>query len=258
MSAEAQDRPDCDRYAAAMAARYDEIRRDARRHLAAHAPELDGVTVPGGDRWGVSAVLRPPLPQAAWEALAELRDIIGDDHLFYGPSDVHLTLRSLERYRPEADANEAVIGAYAEALRWAFMQSPPFVVAFRGIISGRSGLLLCGYAGEALHALRRQLFARLASEGLAHSGPETIAEKLRTTAHVSLAVYRKPLASAPRLLKQLDRLSTERFGSFQPTEAEIVRYRLASGRIQTETLASIAIDFASAAVPMPLEHPRCP
>lgn len=220
--------------------RYEAIWSGARAIVSSGAVHVDPLPEPGQPRWGVSAVLRPDLPDAVWRRLDRLVELLGPGHAVYDPSGVHVTLRSLESYRSHVPVDDDLVRAYASVLASLRAPGGPLRVRFRGIVGTPTGVILCGYPQFDLVSLRRRYFAELAERGLTESGPETRLDGLRDSCHASLVVFGGPLRHPAAAFALLEDARFEDFGVVACDRIEIVRYARDRHTVETHVLATVS------------------
>lgn len=140
-------------------------------------------------RWGVSVIakVQPPL-DATLAGLAEsCRRFCGDNHTFYQRASVHITVRSCEFHRADIAHNAPAVRHYRTALAEVSRAHAPFEIAYCGVNTNRTGVIVQGYpVTTTLQQLREALHLRLVELG-AKSGPEQ--DGVRRTAHSSIVVF---------------------------------------------------------------------
>lgn len=106
-----------------------------RRAVLAGDVRLERLPSSAGERWGVSAILRPAgrvVDRLA--GLSEsLGEIAGPGHWVHGAPAMHFTLRALEPYRLDVPPEDPLRLLYAAALREAVAGLPTVGIELRGV-----------------------------------------------------------------------------------------------------------------------------
>ncbi len=147
-----------------------------------------------------------------------------------GPSDLHMTVTSLEPYRDEVDP--ALVDAYRGAAEDALRDGIPQVV-FRGLGGSTAGVFAQGFADDRLLAVRQ----RMREVGAAlHGGVPPAPAFIRATAHVSLTVHR---AAVPEreVAAYVDSSRDVPLGDLGGACLALVRYREVDGGMRLEPVA---------------------
>ncbi len=211
---------------AAIAALYDRIAATGAAALATGAVVPDPLPSDGDERWGISAVFVPaPWPPALARVADELAVLLGPAHVVYRPDALHVTLRQFEGHRsdvPDDDglvqACRAVLGAFAAATR-------PVVLTLRGLVASSTGIVVKGWPGFDLQAMRRDLQRRLEAAGVPMAGPERGRGSLRRSAHASLAIFGGALERPAALAAFVARHADTDFGRHAFDHVRLVGFR---------------------------------
>ncbi|WP_439690783.1 2'-5' RNA ligase family protein [Curtobacterium sp. SP.BCp] len=213
--------------------RYDALWARARSSYETGDLVIDRPPVDGDARWGLSLVVLPgaELHARLVEATDALADRMAGPQTVVAPSDLHMTVTSLEPYRDEVDP--VLVDAYwvaaGEALRGGMPQ-----VSFRGLGGSAAGVFAQGFADDRLLAVRR----RMREVGAAlHGGEPPTPAFIRDTAHVSLTVHR---AAAPEshVAAFVDSARDVPLGDLRGACLALVRYREVGGAMRLEPIAS--------------------
>jgi hypothetical protein len=194
----------------------------------------------GDARWGLSVVfpidgfvldaLRPEL-----DAMTRLRK---SPHLVYAPDDLHSTVRSLEGFQDTVPA--AQIEHYAEQLNRLTRGIGPIEVDYVGLSGTPSGIFVCGYPSPTLAELRERLHHDQLPTG--PIGVRSVdAKRTRTTAHVSLVVFRPPLTDETNLAEYVSARAATRYGRLAVRSLSVVRYRPTADSVHMEELSRVAL-----------------
>jgi hypothetical protein len=219
--------------------RYESLWRCNRAALLRNEVSVDPVPEEGDHRWGVSVVLRPKLPRLVWAKLDALSRFAGQDHSYYSQANVHVTIRSAERYRANIPTGDDAIANYAAAMRVTLAPFQYYELRFKGLVATKTSLILCGYPLFDLAALRKRLHENLAQLGLTVDSPEPDGGALRNTCHASLAVFAGPLADPTSFAATIDDMLAFDFGTSVSYDAQLVSYRRTPDDVQVTTLVSV-------------------
>lgn len=215
------------------ASKYDALWSGARSAYGTGELSIDRPPVDGDARWGLSLVVLPgaELRARLVEATDALADRMAGPQTVVAPSDLHMTVTSLEPYRDEVDPVlvEAYRVAAGEALRGGMPQ-----VSFRGLGGSAAGVFAQGFADDRLLAVRR----RMREVGAAlHGGEPPAPAFVRDTAHVSLSVHRAA-APEPKVAAYVDSSRDVPLGDLRGACLALVRYREVGGAMRLEPIAS--------------------
>ncbi|GAB1640544.1 hypothetical protein KRMM14A1259_09670 [Krasilnikovia sp. MM14-A1259] len=223
-----------------MAATYDRLwaQGDAALRAGTHVP--DAIPVHGDPRWGLSVVLRldGPVAGRVVDELPGLAAAGAAPHLVYAAADLHCTIRSLEGYQDEVPP--AQVDRYAEQLRRVTAGLGPIEVTFRGLGGAPGGIFVRGFPGAALWTLRERLHA----DRLPHGPlgvPSVDTHRIRSTAHVSLVVFRPPVRDETKLAEHVGARADQRFGTVQATSLSLVRYTPTPTAVSMQELARVPL-----------------
>jgi 2'-5' RNA ligase len=220
---------------------YERMWNDSRRRLRAGNIEPDPVPGDQSRRWGVSAIIRPAgvtLTRLAGAA-DELKAFAGDQQVVYGRSNLHTTVRSIERHRIDVDVNDEKISQYKEALQKILRRFRPIKVAYRGLTSDCTSVMAQGWPiDDTLQEIRDAFHAELQRRALL-SGPEKAA--VRQTSHASLIVFTHALAHAEKLADHVrDNRNTD-YGTCEVNEIDLVRYSRTESSVTLVVFASVGV-----------------
>lgn len=168
-------------------------------------------------RRSVALVLRPaqPVREAIEQTLARLR--AGHPELYYYPADdLHITVLDLLTGRPGLVCPPELAEGYAQAIRRAAAEVPPIPVRFAGVTASGSALLVKGYPGPQLEALRQRVRAALRAQSL------PLEERYETrSCHITAARFPCPIADPAALVRRLDEMSALPFGECTMSKLEL-------------------------------------
>jgi hypothetical protein len=209
-----------------LAATYARIADEGRHALVDGRTTVEPPPVDGTPRWGLSLVLRPRPPvRVLCATMTALRDTLGTHHWIYGPSTMHVTIRSIEGHRFAIGADDPFVARYRTIARDALADVPSPVLELRGLLPTAGGVLVAGYPTIDLQPLRHALFDAFSPLDVPIAGPETTRETLRDTFHASLALFGGPVADRDRLIAFLDDHRDTSFGTYTCLSASLVAYR---------------------------------
>lgn len=223
-----------------VAVAYDALDARGRALLAARAVVVEPPPLVGDPRWGVTAVLRPQPWTAALGACADAcATVLGPRHAVYDATGLHVTVRAIEGFRGPVAVDDPAVAAYAAAMRPVLARTASIAVRLAGVAAAPTGLVVRGYAGAALQALRDALHGCLAALPTEPPGPEMNRADLRTTAHATLAVYGEAVANADAVGSFVDAHRATPFGTWSCDALWLVRYRRDSHAVTVTTLARL-------------------
>lgn len=177
--------------------------------LLAH-PERD-------NRMSVALVLRPaqPVREQIGQALTRLR--AAHPELYYYPADdLHITVLDLLAGRPGLVCPPELAEGYAQAIRQAAAGLPPIRARFAGFTASGSALLVKGYPGPELEALRQRVRAALRAQGL------PLEERYETrSCHITAVRFPCPIADPAALVRRLDEMAALSFGECTISKLEL-------------------------------------
>jgi hypothetical protein len=156
-----------------------------------------------------------------------LADIIGDEHVFYGPENLHVTVRSIEGYREAVPRGDYRVSLYERVLCRALEKLEPVTVEFAGVTASTSSVLLQGWPDASLQDFRNQLYDMLSEIG-AISGPELSRSSIRKTCHATLALIGSPLEVPERFVEFIEAHRATYYSRITFRELELVQYRRTS------------------------------
>ena len=152
----------------------------------------------GDDRMSLALVIRPSPAVAGGveNYLERLRQ--GEPTLYcYPREDLHLTVLDI-LHGVSGRTVPQEISAYLRCIRDCAAQSAPFSIHFRGTIASDSAVLIRGYCGPELEALRTRLRSALPAAGL------SLEERYQTiSAHITAARLAGPLRDPTAFLARL-------------------------------------------------------
>lgn len=192
-------------------------------------------------RWGVSilATIAPPLAATLEALAADCQYLCGNNHTFYKRATSHVTVRSCEFHRVNVARDDPYIRAYRTVLADVCREHNPFEIAYCGLNANRTGIISQGYPlSEALQALREAIHKRLAKRGVRH-GPE--AEKVRQTAHTSIAVFGGAVADPAKLYGWIEANRETWCGITCITHLSLVRYDRSAYDVRLVPFATFAL-----------------
>ena len=225
---------------AAVGALYDDIWRASREHYRRRDVVVDDRPIEGSARWGISAVLRPStVPEAIRNAAQQLADVMGNGHVFYGPGNLHVTVRSIEGYREAVPRGDQRIALYEGVLRRALEHLGPVTVEFAGLTASRSSVLLQGWPDASLQDFRDRLYDMLSEVGAIVSGPELSRSSIRKTCHATLALTGGPLEVPERFVEFIDDHRATYYSRITFGQLELVRYHRTSAQVAVESLGTL-------------------
>ena len=164
---------------APLAARYARIADEGRRALVEGRTTVEPLPVDGTPRWGLSAVLRPrPWSRALCTTATALRETLGAPHWTYGPSTMHVTVRSIESHRFAIGPDDPLVARYRAVVRDVLADVPSPTIELRGLLPSAGGVLVAGHPANDPQPLRRALFEAFAALDVPMTGPETTRESL--------------------------------------------------------------------------------
>jgi hypothetical protein len=209
-----------------LAALYDGIASRGRAALATGAVLPDPLPVDGGTRWGVSAVFRPGVWTPALATCAvELARLLGDGHAVYRADTLHVTLRQFENHRTRIPDDDPDLSRYRETLSAFASAHAPVRIALCGLAASPEGVLVQGWPHDDLQRPRRDLHDELVAAGVPLAGPEAARERLRDSAHATLAIYGGAVARAAALAAFVERHRSTDFGDCVLDTVRLVGYR---------------------------------
>ncbi len=220
-------------------AKYTQIWDATRDKIARNDIHVDPAPEEGKNRWGVSTIIRPILPDSVWQELTQIQTIAGSDHCYYTAKNVHITLRTNEAYVQNPDAKQPNYDAYAQAFRdvWQqHFQNADHSIRLRGMIGVPTYLLLCGYPNFDLADLRKRYHARLQDLDALPPGPEQHNGETRDTCHASLAMWAGPLQSPEKVAQTIDALREQDLGHVTEYDVDVVAYTRTPHRVDIHRL----------------------
>lgn len=214
-----------------------------RSKAALEAGELKIDTPPreGGDRYGISAVLRPSGPIVAdLEALRrEAEPLAGPGQWLLDAGSLHATLRALEPHSTRSFTGDARFAAYVAALDEAVSGFPPVELELRGVAPHPGGVMVLGHCGpEVLPALRRRYVDALDTREVEHHE----AGFVRDLWYLSLIQFAAPVRDVPGLIAWGEANRDRLVGTAVFREVEIMRWHLRGDRLVSETLHIAKLD----------------
>jgi len=207
---------------AALGTLYDDIWRASRPHYLRRDVVVEDIPIEGSARWGISAVLRPSTV-----------------HVFYGPEDLHVTVRSIEGYREAVSRGDHRVSLYERVLRRALEHLGPVTVEFAGLTASRSSVLLQGWPVASLQDFRNRLYDMLSEVGAIVSGPELSRSSIRKTCHATLALIGGPLEAPERFVEFIDAHRATYYGRITFRQLELVRYHRTAAQVAVESLGTL-------------------
>lgn len=168
-------------------------------------------------RMSVALVLRPPEPvgRAVEECLKQMRSV--HPELYYYPAqDLHVTVLDLLAGRPGLVCPPELAEGYAQVIRQAAAQVPPIPVRFAGLTASDSAVMVKGYPGPELEALRQGVRAALRGQGL------PLEERYETrSCHLTAVRFPCPAEDPPGLVRRLEEWAELPFGKCTIGKIEI-------------------------------------
>jgi hypothetical protein len=211
---------------APLAAKYARIADAGRRAILEGRTTVEPPPVDGTPRWGLSVVLRPkPWTRALCATATALRDTLGTPHWLYGPSTMHVTLRSIESHRFAIGPDDPLVARYRAVARDVLANVPSPVLELRGLLPSAGGVLVAGYPTFDLQPVRHALFDAFSLLDVPMTGPETTRATLRDTFHASFALFGGPIVDRDRLVDLLDAHRDISFGVYACLSVSLVAYR---------------------------------
>jgi 2'-5' RNA ligase len=203
-----------------------DIHAAGRRALLEDRVAVDPLPSDGGARWGISAVFRPPAWSSALTLCAsDLARLLGHGHAIYEPGSLHVTLRQFENHRASVSTDDAHVRAYVDALSSVVGRRSPVTIDLRGLAASPAGIVVQGWPVDDLQALRRALHNALVAAGVRPTGPESDRDRIRETAHASLAIYGGQPRDPVALATFVDAHRRTDFGRYRFESVSIVGYR---------------------------------
>ncbi|WP_246039491.1 hypothetical protein [Glycomyces buryatensis] len=198
----------------------------------------DPIPRDGESRFGLSLVVRleGPFGERIAEESAAIAALCRGAHLNYAPSDLHMTVRSVEGFQDTVPQHQ--IDHYLGQLKRAVEGLGPIAASFRGLGGSRGGLYVRGFPNPALLELRRRLRdARVPFGNLGPAGGD--GDRCRDNAHVSVLVPREAVPE-PEAAAYIDSRTDVDFGSIRCNEVSLVVWRPDLRAANIEEIESIS------------------
>ncbi|MDA1362652.1 hypothetical protein O1R50_23725 [Glycomyces luteolus] len=197
----------------------------------------DPVPRDGDPRFGLSLVVSTAgafADQIAAET-ETIASLCRGTHLNYVPSDLHMTVRSVEGYQDTVPQRQ--IDHYLGQLKQAVTDLGPISASFAGLGGSPGGLYVRGYPNAALLELRRRLRdARIPFGNLGPAGGD--GDRYRDNAHISLLVPREAVPE-PEVAAYVDSRTSVDFGSITCSQISLVVWRPTVRAANIEEIDSI-------------------
>lgn len=193
-----------------LASHYAQMWRDAMQRFEAGTCEPDPlIDDPTDDRRGITLLARPSdqLKAQIADFQNELRRVEPDQY-FYPASDFHLTILSIISCYTGFRLADVAIADYIEVIETCL--ASPIQIRIQGITASPSGILVQGFpVGDELDRLRDALRHAFRAGALQHS----IDSRYKiSTAHLTVARFRKPLANPKKMIDKLEQFRDFPFG----------------------------------------------
>jgi hypothetical protein len=211
---------------ASLATTYARIAAEGRHAILDGRTTVEPPPVDGTPRWGLSVVLRPrPWTRSLCATATTLRDTLGAPHWLYGPSTMHVTLRSIESHRFAIGPDDPLVARYRDVVRDVLADVPSPTLELRGLLPSAGGVLVAGYPTIDLQPVRHALFDAFSVLDVPMTGPETSRATLRDTFHASFVLFGGPVADRERFVELLDAYRDTSFGTYLCLSVSLVAYR---------------------------------
>lgn len=196
---------------------------EAAPQLLAGIHGRESAPVAGDGRWPISVVAPlPPQMEHIVDALtAESIAVAGAGHLRTGAAgSAHVTVRSLERYRPDVPQDDPAVRRYTDAVRSAAAASAPIDLVFTGVTLTSNGILgQLETVDQALWELMARLEEALGDDAWRERGTP------RDLAYVSLQHFADEIRDPAGLVRWVRAHRTAEPVTFTLTELLLVAYR---------------------------------
>lgn len=206
-----------------MLEKFDTFYAQAAPKLLAGIHGRERVPITGNDRWPISVVacLPPEVEQIVGGLTSEAIAVAGDGHLRTGAAgSAHVTVRSLERYRPDVPQDDPAVRRYTEAVRSAAAASPPIGLLFTGVTLTSNGILgQLEPVDDAMWELMAGLEEALADDAWLERGEP------RDLTYVSLLHFADEIRDPAGLIRWVQSHRTMEPVSFTVSELLLVAYR---------------------------------
>ena len=205
--------------------------------------KFEPLPIEGQARWGISAILRPneSITGFLMSEVANLKVLTGEEHIWYNPDSLHLTIRTIERYREKVLRDDRLVHEYLSRLTEVAKFIPPITLEFSGLTANASGVFVQGWPKGDLLKLLRELFHNALVEMLPKEAPEI--NNRRRTAHISLGVFgNTPLINPTALASYIGNNRRTYYGAQQFSHIDIVRYHLTKDSVILDRLGVVNLE----------------
>ncbi|GAA2215221.1 hypothetical protein GCM10009850_106880 [Nonomuraea monospora] len=224
-----------------------EFRARGRAALLAGQATHDVPFADGGTRWGTTAAFRPQ--QQIAERMAELSATVSaPGHWVHGAGTLHVTLRTLERYRTHIPQDDPLCRAYGSALAEAVAGLPPARVRLAGVHPHPGGVVVGAHPeDDTLDTIRKRFAHVLETRGIR----DVERGRVRDRWYVSLVHFAAPLTNAGELVAWCDAHADADFGTAELRTAEIVQFVHTGGGVRVNSLERAVLGEGGGAPPRP-------